>query len=107
MKQELTINEHWTEQGNPAGGVTCAPGLCISWQNGPLGRDAARREPNGCFVETVIEAARERLLFYQGTRFRCDENGDAISHLEPALAVLQERTERREAVGVEGTHAGT
>lgn len=39
--------------GNPAGGSLSGKGLSIEWQDGPLGRGADRKEPNGAFVETV------------------------------------------------------
>jgi len=101
-------SDHRTDvAGNPTGGTTRGVGLEITWQDGPLGRGADRREPNGAFVETVIAAAADRLRFYQtasGGRFACDENESAIGHLENALAVLQARTVAREVRGVEGTH---
>ena len=92
--------------GNPAGGHVRAPGLKINWQDGPLGRGPERREPNGAFVETVIEAARQRIAFYQNGKFACEENRQAIAHLDMALEVLNERTARREADNTEGTHEG-
>ena len=93
--------------GNPSGGTVDGDGLCIEWQNGPLGRGATRTEPNGAFVETVIDAARQRLVFYQTAsagRFACEENALAISALEGALTVLNKRTMDREKRAVEGTH---
>lgn len=91
--------------GNPAGGDVSGRGLDIRWQNGPLGRDADRREPNGAFVETVIAAAKQRIEFYQGGKFACDENRRAIEYLDLALQALDSRTRAREARQVEGTHA--
>lgn len=108
MKQEFT-DEHWTDEaGNPAGGVSWGTGFAVSWQNGPLGRGADRREPNGAFVETLIAVAASRIDFYQraaGGRFNCVENATAILHLMAALEVLDSRTKSREDRGVEGTHA--
>jgi len=46
------------EWNNPAGGSVKGVGLDVVWQNGPLGRGENRKEPNGAFVETVIDAAR-------------------------------------------------
>lgn len=107
MKQPIHA-EHWLDSdGHPQGGITQATGLLISWQNGPLGRGDERREPNGAFVETVIEAARDRLEFYQRSRFACQENALALKRLESAIDALSMRTERREAEGVEGTHEGS
>lgn len=101
------FEEHWTNDGNPAGGVSSGRGVAISWQNGPLGRGEHRREPNGAFVEDVLMMCLGRLVFYQTAaagRFACQENSDAISHLEAALNVLDQRTLAREAQGVEGLH---
>lgn len=106
MKNKF-LYENWLDKdGNPAGGVSFGSGFTISWQNGPLGRGNDRKEPNGAFVETVIEAVKERLTFYQTTKFNCDENYMAIQYLEKALESLQSRTKRRENDGVEGTHKG-
>lgn len=89
----------------PAGGYTTGTGIEIHWQSGPLGRGADRKEPNGAFVEGVIQAAVGRLRFYQSTPFNCRENAQAILKLEEALQWLCWRTADREARGVEGTHA--
>jgi len=92
--------------GRPAGGFVSGVGLAINWQDGPLGRDAERVEPNGAFVETVIAAALQRIEFYNEGEFRCRENSLAITKLEEALHWLNSRTARREQAGVEGTHEG-
>lgn len=105
MIQDL-FTENWTDQdGRPAGGVASSRGLAISWQNGPLGRGESRREPNGAFVETVIQAVIARIGFYQSSQFACDANGAALDYLRSALLALQSRTFDREARKVEGTHA--
>lgn len=92
------------EKGRPAGGHTFGPGFAIAWQNGPLGRGEDRKEPNGAFVETIIDAARNRLEFYQQSEFACEANAGAIEALNVALAILEKRTAEREARAVEGTH---
>ena len=92
------------ENGNPAGGSISGTGLSITWQNGPLGRDAERKAPNGAFVETVIAAAKSRIEFYQESKFACDDNAEAIVLLDKALEVLNRRTAARESRAVEGTH---
>lgn len=107
MLQEIAANNWSDENGNPAGGKVHATGLHIQWQRGPLGRGDARKPPNGCFVETVIVAAKQRLEWYQSAndgKFACVENAAAIKCLGDALAALNERTERRERAGLEGTH---
>lgn len=99
---------------NPSGGYVKGVGLDIQWQNGPLGRGADRKEPNGAFVETVIATALQRIQFYQDGldgkpntgKFSCRENAIAITKLEEALMWLNKRTKRREVEQTEGTHAG-
>lgn len=91
--------------GNPSGGNSMARGISIRWQNGPLGNpDGSRNEPNGAFVEDVIQIAIDRINFYNDSKFRCRENSLAITKLEEALHWLNSRTTRREKAGIEGTH---
>ena len=92
------------KDGNPAGGTVKGIGLSIEWQDGPLGRGAERKEPNGAFVETVIDAALQRIQFYQDSKFNCRENVIAMHKLEEALLWLNKRTADREARQVEGEH---
>ena len=90
--------------GNPTGGKAEGTGIVIEWQNGPLGRGADRKEPNGAFVETVIDIARQRIQHYQDSPFKCRENAIAITKLEEALMWLNKRTADREKRNVEGLH---
>jgi hypothetical protein len=107
MRQKI-ISDHIVDQGgNPAGGQTKGVGILINWQNGPLGRDNERINPNGAFVEGVIEAALDRIRWYQTAsngKFACRENALAITKLEEALHWCDHRTRDREARAVEGTH---
>ncbi len=107
MRQKVDGSHHTDPDGNPAGGMTAGVGIKIDWQNGPLGRDADRKEPNGAFVEGVIAAAIDRMKFYQSAsdgRFRCRENALVLTKLEEALHWCDHRTQEREARKVEGTH---
>jgi hypothetical protein len=105
IKSDRIRSEHWNDvNGNPAGGTTFGNGFAIGWQNGPLGRGMDRKAPNGAFVEDIIDAALDRLRYYQNSRFACDANAKALEHLEAARWVLHERTKDREARSVEGTH---
>jgi len=104
MRNGIVSKHKVDENGNPTGGATTGTGIRIQWQNGPLGTGKDRKEPNGAFVEDVIDAARDRLEFYQGSQFRCNMNSLAIFHLEKALEFLDRRTKEREARGIEGTH---
>ena len=103
MLQEFKFDNALDAEGRPDGGFVQGVGLDIEWQRGPLGRGVDRVEPNGAFVETVIAAVISRIEFYQ-EHFPCDENAEALIYLETALAALNERTARREAAGIEGTH---
>ena len=97
-------SDNFIHNGNPTGGFFNSVGIQIDWQNEALGRDSDRKEPNGAFVETVIEAALQRINFYQCTQFACRENALAITKLEEALHWLNHRTQQREQRNVEGTH---
>jgi len=106
MASQGFTSEHWNDaDDNPAGGTTFGTGFAIGWQNGPLGRDEGREEPNGAFVEDIIAAAADRIRYYQQSKFACAENATALDHLNEALEVLDKRTKDREAREVEGTHA--
>ena len=107
MQQDLTCSNNSDSDGNPAGGEVRGTGISIEWQDGPLGRDEDRLAPNGAFVEGVIQAALQRIEYYQEARdrrFACRENALAITKLQEALHWCQHRTAARELRGVEGTH---
>ena len=108
MLDKNTQQENTTdENGNPTGGFVKGIGLDIVWQSGPLGRGQERQIPNGAFVETVIEAARQRIQFYQEAadgKFANIRNENALIHLQNALWELNQRTIERESRQVEGTH---
>lgn len=105
MRQGFTSSQFKDGGGRPEGGHTFGVGFAIAWQRGPLGRGEGRIPPNGAFVEDIIAAAADRIAFYQDSEFACQENADALEHLNKALAILDERTKAREAQRVEGTHA--
>lgn len=52
----------------------------------------------------MLEAAADRLRWYQESEFACDDNAEALALIEQAQTVLDKRTADREARGVEGTH---
>ena len=103
---ESTIHNEFRfdENGNPTGGESSARGISVRWQDGPLGWGDDRKEPNGAFVEEVIEIAIDRLEFFNSSKFRSRENSLAITKLEEALHWLNHRTARRVKAGIEGTH---
>jgi hypothetical protein len=99
---------HTDGDGNPTGGETkmVAPGapdevaLLIRWQDGIVGDN----DQSGAFVEDVLEAARQRLLFFNSTRFRCRENSIAITKIEETLQWLDWRTRQRLLQDMENTY---
>lgn len=104
-RNELEVTNQTDKQGNPTGGYVVGPGLRIKWQCGPLGRPP--KGATGAFVDDVIEAARQRLEFYQkasGGKFACRENAIAITKLEEALHWLYARRMDREKREVQGLH---
>lgn len=104
MRVGFTSNHFTDANSNPTGGTTYGTGFSIGWQQGPLGRGEDRKAPNGAFVEDIIAAAADRIQFYQDSRFACDENQQALDHLNAALAILDARTKAREERQVEGLH---
>ena len=74
--------------------------LFIQFQAGPISH-----EVNGCAIEDVIDVLVTRLEGFQNGPFRCDENALAITQLEEAKRSLLNRTDKRQAQGVEGTSA--
>jgi hypothetical protein len=59
---------------------------------------------NGVANEDLIGMILTRLEGFQNSEYKCEENAEAISHLENALKALRKRTDKRIARGVEGTH---
>lgn len=100
MIDEKFYSNNFTRDGNPAGGCASGIGFAITWQDGPL----KEFERNGAFVETVLAACRQRLEFYQDSKFACDENSEAIQSITEALNTLNSRTTKRQSREVEGTH---
>jgi|SRR5690606_15627204 len=95
-----TFVELTEEQPNPTGGVSELVNSTINWQNGIV-EDGVQ---NGAFVEDVIQAAVERLQYFQNSKFNCRENSVAITKLEEALMWLDYRTKKRVSQGVENTY---
>ena len=113
----IKIVEIRDAEGNPTGGgATCSPerpqhdrdpfaypqGFIINWQNGVAGVD--RDQWNGATVEDVLTVVKERLKFYQDSKFACEQNRQVITNIDVALAALRRRTAERKQRGVLGTH---
>ncbi len=108
QSETLVKSEFKTDSnGNPTGGYTYldiegqgADALVVHWQDGIVGGDGQ----TGAFVEDVLEAARQRILFFNSTKFRCRENSIAITKIEEALQWLDWRTRQRLIQDVENTY---
>lgn len=73
--------------------------LELPFQHGPVGEVGV----NGMTIELLLAIARDRLEHFQAGQFACEENADALGYVKLAAGVLEERTKRRTAQGVEGT----
>lgn len=82
------------------------PALHVEWQDGPRGQEHTKDllPPNGAFVEDVLWAARQRLEFFQNSKYASDYNQSAINHIDNALSALADRTAERRVRQVEGKH---
>lgn len=72
----------------------------VRFQNGPLKESGI----NGTTHEVLLSIIEDRLLGFQAGPYACEDNAEALSHIQAAQAVLKRRTEARLARGVEGTH---
>lgn len=72
----------------------------IHFQNGPI-KEAGI---NGVMDENLLTILIDRLEGFQSGPYSCEENAEALTSIQYALAVLEKRTAGREARGVEGTH---
>lgn len=102
----IRVSNHTDENGNPTGGYAHGTGLCIAWQDGPRGKaEGGTMAPaNGAFVEDALVAARQRLQFFQESKFKCEANGEAIRCIDAALDALERRAKERAARGTQGQH---
>ena len=69
----------------------------IHFQNGPVKENGV----NGATSEALLAILIHRTKVLDGN-FPCDENKRAISYMENALALFEQRTKGRQARGVEG-----
>lgn len=75
----------------------------VLFQNGPIDEVGGA---NGVTHEALLAIIEDRLTMFQEGRFVCEENRNALIHVQHALGWLKKRTERRRAAGTEGTHEG-
>jgi hypothetical protein len=77
-------------------GIITKPFVRIEFQRGSVSELGV----NGCRIEDVIEILQNRLLDHQGRSLACEENAEALYHLEMAREALVKRRRRREEQGV-------
>jgi hypothetical protein len=75
------------------------PYIKITFQHGPVPEVGI----NGCRVEDVIEVLVQKLLDFQGRDLACEENAQALYHLEMAREAMLLRQKRRLEQGVINT----
>lgn len=80
-------------------GFVCKPFIHIIFQRGAVPSLGV----NGCRIEDVIEVLQERILDHQGRSLACEENAEALMHLEAAREALLKRRRRRESRGLLNT----
>ncbi len=72
----------------------------VRFQNGPIKEVGV----NGVMNEDLIAIVIDRMRGFQSGDFACRDNALALTKLEEALMWLRNRTNEREARGVEGTN---
>ncbi len=86
---------------NPSDAPSIPVDQCaILFQNGPIKEAGV----NGITHETLLAILIDRLEYFQAGQYRCEENEAALQSLKEAQVKLLQRTARRVARGVEGTH---
>ena len=83
----------WTERHRPVH-------VGIPFQHGPIKEVGT----NGLTHEVLLAILAHRLRGFQSGPYACEENADALAHIEAAQARLHDRTRARVQRGVEGTH---
>lgn len=74
--------------------------LVILFQNGTI----PEKGTNGITQEVLLAIVKDRLESFQSGPFACQENADALRHVDRAIGYLKQRTENRLRRQVEGTH---
>ena len=109
VKWDECRRAHWVDKDdNPAGGFFQSDGILISWQNGPLGEvgTADRKDPNGAFVEDVIDAIGSFIKHIRSYFKNPEVVTVVLMQLMNANEILDARTKRRVMAKTEGTHEG-
>lgn len=101
LLESVVINQNWTnDNGTHNGGVSTGIGFTISWQRGPI-NEAGR---NGAFLIEVLQSCFNQLEYFQNSNYSCQENVEALIHLQKCIELLESRRNRRLSTGTLGTH---
>ena len=73
--------------------------LPIVFQNGAIGDVGT----NGVTHEALLAIIEDRLSAFQAGPYACEENANALAHVQAAQSILKSRTQKRLLRGVEGT----
>lgn len=73
----------------------------IQFQKGPRND---KNSINGVLLVDILEIAKDVLFSYQQGPYNCDENAEALNHIEKALECLNNRTKDRAARNVLGKY---
>ena len=95
-KGQGNANHHYNIQAIESGDVLGV----VSFQNGPIKEAGV----NGVMNEDLIAIVIDRMRGFQSGDYACRDNALALTKLEEALMWLRNRTNEREARGVEGTN---
>jgi peptidyl-prolyl cis-trans isomerase B (cyclophilin B) len=90
-ESNASAGEHWAGQRMY---------LHVLFQNGVVPEVGQ----NGVTLESLLAVCGHRLQGFQDGKFACDENQEALDHINAAIDALQRRTRARIAREVEGTH---
>ena len=72
--------------------------IVVPFQDGPVPAVGI----NGGTLESYLAICADRLEGFQAGKFPCDENAEALKHINAAIEALHSRTRARQARGVEG-----
>ena len=94
-KQKFNAPHHFVVKKADSDETVCT----VDFQEGPIKENGV----NGCSNEDLLLMVMTRLESFQNSEYKCEENAEAIKHLNETIAVLRSRTNKRVARGVEGT----
>jgi len=95
----MSVNMEGFRSLDGSDGVVSKPFIQIAFQRGAVPEVGV----NGCRIEDVIEVLQNRLLDHQGRELACEENAEALYHLEMAREAMLIRHRRREHQGLLNT----